>query len=138
MIETFMMDTNTVSHIVRRRSVAARTNLVSLGSSQIACISSITQGEILYGLAKSPSAHVLRAAIMDFLSRILILPWGSREAESYGTLRAKLEAAGKSLDSLDMLIAAHAIAADATLVTSDKAFRFAQNPRGTINWATDI
>ena len=75
---------------------------------------------------------------MDFLSRILILPWGSAEAESYGVLRARLEAAGKSLDSLDMLIAAHAISANAILVTNDKAFRFAQIPNGITVWATDI
>ena len=38
-------------------------------------------------------------------------------------LRATMERSGKSLAPLDMLIAAHALEAGATLVSSDRAFR---------------
>jgi len=39
---------------------------------------------------------------------------------------------------MDMMIAAHAIATDATLVTNDNAFAQAKEIRATVNWATDI
>ncbi len=58
----------------------------------------------------------------EFLIRVEILPWTSEAAESYGNLRAASEAAGISLAPLDMMIAAHARAEDAILVTRDRAF----------------
>ena len=53
-----------------------------------------------------------------------ILPWTVDTADIYAELRAAIERAGKSLAPLDMLIAAHALEAGATLVTNDRAFRF--------------
>jgi tRNA(fMet)-specific endonuclease VapC len=53
-------------------------------------------------------------------------------------LRAKLERAGKTLGNLDMLIAAHAISANATLVTRDKAFAQVEDLRPPVNWAVDL
>jgi len=53
-------------------------------------------------------------------------------------LRARQEAAGKSIGNLDLLIAAHAIAAEAILITNDKAFSQVDSLRGIANWATDL
>lgn len=39
----------------------------------------------------------------------------------YGTLRAALEAKGVTIAPLDLMIAAHALAIDATLVSADQA-----------------
>jgi len=72
------------------------------------------------------------------LAAIRILSWGREEARVYGELRASLEAAGKTLGSMDMQIAAHAVAVSAVLVTSDKAFGFVPDLKGTVNWATDL
>jgi len=63
---------------------------------------------------------------------------GSDEAHAYGTVRFKLERAGKTLNALDMLIAAHAISTNATLVTSDKAFTQVEDLRPPVNWAVDL
>jgi tRNA(fMet)-specific endonuclease VapC len=137
-MRTYLLDTNTISNIVRRKSPAARAALLSLPPTGIACISAITEAEILYGLAKTPQAHALRAAMQAVLAKIHILPWGRPEAEAYGTLRAGMEAAGRSLENLDMLIAAHALAIGATLVTSDKAFRHVSDLHNIVDWATDL
>ena len=51
-----------------------------------------------------------------------ILPWDPAAAKSYAQLRTACEAEGKSLHSMDMLIAAHATAEDLILVTNDQAF----------------
>jgi tRNA(fMet)-specific endonuclease VapC len=133
----FLIDTNTVSYIVRGKSAAARAKLASLKDDEIGCISSITEADIRYGLAKNPSVS-LRAAIEGFLRKIKILAWGSDEALSYGELRAKLERSGKTLGSMDMLIAAHAISANATLVTNDKSFSHVRDLNGIVNWAVDL
>lgn len=138
MIVTYLLDTNTVSHIAKGKSPAARVRLEALGDEEIACISSITEAELRYGLAKRPSAHALRAAIEALLFKLRILPWGSREAAAYGGLRARLEAAGLTLSELDLQIAAHAVAVGAVLVTNDKAFLHVEDLRATANWALDI
>jgi tRNA(fMet)-specific endonuclease VapC len=101
-------------------------------------ISAITEAEILYGLAKRPEATRLRAAVEALLASVEILAWDSEAAMAYGTLRARLSAAGKSLSAMDMLIAAHAVATDAILVTRDAAFLQVEALRPVVNWATDL
>ena len=82
-----------------------------------------------------------QAAIEQFLAKIDVLPWDSAVAKEYGTARASLERAGKPLANMDLLIAAHAAAAGAVLVTSDSGFdgRFEPfNLVATVNWAGDL
>jgi tRNA(fMet)-specific endonuclease VapC len=130
-----MLDTNTVSDIVRGKSLAARAKLASLPPEEIACISAITEAELQYGLAKTPKATTIRPVVEAFVAKIQVLPWGREEALVYGAFRAKQEAAGKPLGNLDMLIAAHAISVGAILVTSDKALlQVADLP--TVDWST--
>ena len=138
MSSLFLIDTNTVSYIVRGTSPAARAQLSNLPENAIAAISSITEAEIHYGLAKATQARGLHLAMQGFLSKIRILPWGSQEALSYGVLRATLEASGKSLGNMDMLIAAHAISTNATLVTNDSTFSQVKALHAMVNWATDL
>jgi tRNA(fMet)-specific endonuclease VapC len=133
-----MMDTNTVSYIVKGKSPAARAKLASLQDDEIGCISIITEAELQYGLAKSPNATALRSSLEGFFAKIQILPWAREEALAYGQLRAKQEAAGKILGNLDLLIAAHAIAVGAILVTNDKAFAQVADLPDTVNWAIDL
>jgi tRNA(fMet)-specific endonuclease VapC len=133
-----MLDTNTVSYIVRGKSPAARAKLHSLKGEETACISVITEAELRYGTAKQAPGLVRQAALNILFDRLRILPWTSEEALVYGDLRAKLERAGKILGNLDMLIAAHAISANATLVTRDKAFAQVEDLRPTVNWAVDL
>ncbi len=117
----FMLDTNIASYIVRGPSDALARRLVAVPMAQL-CVSSITQAELLYGLARKPNAIGLQTAVREFLARLDVLAWDSAVAIRYGALRAELEAAGKPLGNLDTLIAAHALAVDATLVTNDHAF----------------
>jgi len=138
MSRLYILDTNTVSYIVKGKSPAARARLAGLGSDESACISIVTEFELEYGLAKRPNAANLRHALRWFLARIQVLPLGSAEARAYGQLRVKQEAAGRPLESMDMLIAAHAIAAGAILVTGDKVFSYVPDLSARENWATDL
>jgi tRNA(fMet)-specific endonuclease VapC len=133
-----MLDTNMVSYIVKGRSPAARARLLALKDDEVAAISTITEAEIRYGLAKRPEATALQNLMDGFLASIQVLPWDRDEADTYGRVRAKLEKNGISLGSMDMMIAAHASATGAVLVTNDKAFSQVEDLHATVNWATDF
>lgn len=116
----YMLDTNTVSHIIKRHpQVIQRLLAVPMHT---VCISAITAGELSFGLAMRPKAMALKAAITEFLRRVEVLPWDAAVAHTYGTVRAQLQGMGTPLAALDTQIAAHALHAQATLVSSDKAF----------------
>ncbi len=134
----YLLDTNMVSYIVKGRSIVATDKLVALSGNEVAAVSAITVAEIRYGLAKKPQATALRSLMDSFLASIQVLPWGTDEAEAYGIVRAKLEKKGITLGNMDMMIAAHAIVARATLVTNDKAFAQVDELSFPVNWATDL
>lgn len=116
----YLLDTNTVSHLIKRHPQATQRLLAvpmhSLG------ISAITAGELAFGLAKRPEAVALRAAVHEFLRRVDVLPWDADVAQTYGRLRAQMQSEGIGLSALDMQIAAHAVHVQAILVSSDQAF----------------
>jgi tRNA(fMet)-specific endonuclease VapC len=134
----YMLDTNTVAYIVDGRSKTARLRLAEVPQRISVVISAITEAEIRYGLAKKPAAIRLREAMEEFLSRITVLPWNSDAARTYGTMRASLSTQGKTLSSMDLLIAAHAASVKATLVTSDRAFQHAEGLYSIVDWASDL
>jgi tRNA(fMet)-specific endonuclease VapC len=117
----YMLDTNAVSHLLRQHpALSIRVMATPMAS---LCISAITAGELLFGLAKRPEAVRLKRAVLELLRRVDALPWDNDVAEHYGTLRAATERSGTTLGSLDLLIASHAQAVGAVLVTNDGAFR---------------
>ena len=134
----YLLDTNMVSYIVKGRSLAASNRLVALPSSDVAAVSAITVAEIKYGLARRPEATALRSLMEAFLASIRVLRWGVDEADAYGTVRAALEKQGNTLGNMDMMIAAQAIVASATVVTNDKAFSRLPELLAPVNWATDL
>ncbi|HEY6388381.1 MAG TPA: PIN domain-containing protein [Candidatus Acidoferrum sp.] len=73
--------------------------------------------------ARKREAVRLKTAVDEFLLRVDSLPWDSNAARRYADLRAALEIAGTPMGNLDMMIAAHALAAEAVLVTNDRCFR---------------
>jgi tRNA(fMet)-specific endonuclease VapC len=117
----YMLDTNTVSHLIRQHpNVTRRVVTASMAS---LCLSAITMGELLFGLAKRPEAVRLRRAVRELLQRVDVLPWDKDVADRYGSLRSDLERNGLRLGPLDLLIAAHAQSVSAVLVTNDQTFR---------------
>ena len=86
-------------------------------------ILAVTEAELLFGAARKPEAARLKVAVKEFLLRVEALLWDSKAARYYADVRATLERDGKPLGNLDMMIAAHAVAVEAILVTSDRAFR---------------
>jgi tRNA(fMet)-specific endonuclease VapC len=137
-IRLYMLDTNTVSYILKGVSPAARTRLTSLGGDEAACVSCITEAELWYGLARVGGGERRNHALRSFLTRLQILPWGRQEALAYGVFRAKQESIGRPLGPLDTQIAAHAVAVGAVIVSNDAAFQHAVGLPGLDSWGTDI
>jgi tRNA(fMet)-specific endonuclease VapC len=116
-----MLDTNIVGHLLRRHPGVVHRVVTAPRNSL--CVSAITAGELLFGVANRPEATSLALAVREFLRRVDVLEWDHAVAARYGVLRAALRASGRTLGPLDQLIAAHAISADLILVTNDQGFR---------------
>lgn len=119
-MKRYLLDTNTVSHLLKAHLVVAR-HLAAVPITSIS-ISAITEGELLYGLARRPEAKRLHLAVREFLCRVDVLPWDHDVAEHYGRVRAAMTSEGKVLAPLDLLIASHALATSSVLVSNDRAF----------------
>ena len=95
--------------------------LAKLPVGQVA-ISSVTLAEIEYGIQRRAQPMALRNALTQVLLHMDVLPWDATAATSYGELCSSLESQGINLSDFDMMIAAHAVALKAILVSRDKAF----------------
>lgn len=115
----FMLDTNTASFIMRR-APGLRERLSTIPASRLS-ISVMTEAELRFGVAKASNREKLAALVENFLAHVRVLPWTSDAASEYAALRHALQKNGRSLTNMDMLIAAHAKAVGAVLVTNDAA-----------------
>jgi tRNA(fMet)-specific endonuclease VapC len=132
----WMLDTNVASHVIKGDRPEIVERLAGLPMEDIV-ISSVTEGELLYGLAKRGYPKALSERIRQFLLRVDVLPWDHDVTRTYGDLRASCEAQGVTLAPLDMMIAAHAVATAATLVTRDKAFAHVSEPLKIDDWSSE-
>lgn len=112
----FMIDSSTCVSMLRERLPLAVERLKE-GSIVHVAISTISAAELYHGAAKSDNPdHELRK-IQNLLTLIRPVDFGSDAAISYGFVRSVLEHSGQLIGQLDMLIAAHALAEGATVVT---------------------
>ena len=118
----YLLDTNTVRYVFKGNSPRVRERLLKVPMADVG-ISVITEAELRFGLARRPEASKLRIAVEEFLLRVEVLPWDSDAARHYALVRAALEDEGEPVGNLDLMIAAQALAAEATLVTHDRVFR---------------
>ncbi len=132
MIRT-LLDTNICIKLIRGRAprVLARLRRRRIGT---VGLSSITLAELLHGVARSSDPQRNRIALAHFCAPLEIRPFDQDAAASYGRVRAHLERAGTPIGPLDTLIAAHALALGATVVTNNER-EFRRVPRLRVeNW----
>jgi tRNA(fMet)-specific endonuclease VapC len=115
----FLLDTDTASRLFRAERATVNAMRKS-GASSIS-ISTVTQSELLYGARLRSDTPALMSAVQAFIGRVTIHPWDMDAAEQHAEVRATAKARGRSAGAFDIMIAAHALALGATLVTSDKA-----------------
>ncbi|QYM79216.1 type II toxin-antitoxin system VapC family toxin [Horticoccus luteus] len=122
----YLLDTDICIYIIKQRpaSVFKRFKPIPVGDIGI---SSITYSELCFGVSKSQQVARNLAALQSFVSPLEIIPYDDTVGLFYGKVRHELESAGKPIDPLDTLIAAHAMSLAAILVTNNaKEFRRVQ------------
>ena len=82
-------------------------------------ISSITLGELQYGVYHSSRVEQNAIALLNFLALIEVVNFDDNAALEYGKVRAYIKSIGKPIGPLDMLIAGHALSLCETLVTNN-------------------
>lgn len=117
----YLLDTNIVSHFVRASSLELTRSIMESEADSL-CISTISAGELLYGLGRLPPsrrAQTLRQQLDAVFKAIAVMPLPAEAAGHYGTVRSALEKAGNPIGANDLWIAAHALAQGLTLVTNN-------------------
>ena len=113
----YLLDTNICIYIINRRPMEVFDRFEGLKVGQVA-VSSITGAELSFGVEKSGSTRN-RQALDKFLAPLDILAFDEAAMRASGSLRTHLEGQGTPIGSMDMLIASHALALEATLVTNN-------------------
>jgi len=111
-----MLDTDISSYVIRRRpaSVAERFQQ----HAQQLCVSVMTAAELRFGAVKAARAD-LANLVEAYLARVTILDWADSATFHYARIRTELESLGTPIGNMDLLIASHAVAEQATLVTNN-------------------
>jgi tRNA(fMet)-specific endonuclease VapC len=119
----FMLDTNICIYIIRQKPQNVLKHFNKYSPGEIG-ISSVTLAELQYGVAKSRYVQNNQEALREFILPLEVAPFEDEAAKVYGSVRAGLEASGKPVGSMDMLIGAHALSLGVILVTNNtKEFR---------------
>lgn len=130
----YLLDANIVIYIRQQRPEGVLRRFARLRPGE-AAISVIAYGELLYGAMKSAQRDAALERLHQLREAIPALPLPENAAEAYGTIRADLAAQGEMIGNNDLWIAAHALAAELTLVTNnEKEFRRVRGLK-IQNWA---
>lgn len=113
----YLLDTNVVSALVRRPDGELAGRVAALPAGSFA-VSVIVAAELRYGAARRGSER-LTEQVEAVLSAVEILPLGEPVDRHYGEIRSVLERRGRPIGHNDLLIAAHARALSATLLTGN-------------------
>lgn len=130
----YLLDTNICIYLIKNNPISVRHHFEALSIGDVG-LSSITVAELQYGAEKSQQIEKNLAALEHFFLPLIVADFDAKAAHRYGQIRAYLEKQGMSIGSLDMLIAAHALSLDVTLVTNNVK-EFTRVPSLLIeNWA---
>ncbi|MDA8163461.1 MAG: type II toxin-antitoxin system VapC family toxin [Desulfobacteraceae bacterium] len=114
----FLLDTDTIIYALKGEE-SVRANLAGHRLSPMA-VSTVTLMELYYGACKSQNVDANLAKVKMIESTFEIIPPGPETGEIFGRLKAGLEAQGRPLADLDLIIAATALTRNFTLVTNNQ------------------
>jgi tRNA(fMet)-specific endonuclease VapC len=121
---TYLLDTNIISQLMKDVGSESLNRYRARLQSEPDCTvvtSVVVQCELMFGLAKRPSPRLQKAYALQ-MEHLPIIGLDESVCAHYAKLRTGLEKAGTPIGANDTLIAAHALALDATLVSADSAF----------------
>jgi len=115
----FMLDTDTCIYIKKHKPPQVLKKFKTLSSAEV-CMSAITFAELMNGALKSQLIEHNLAKLKILRQIIRVEPFDGNAAEKYGHIRSTLERKGTIIGSNDLLIAAHALSQNMTLVTNNE------------------
>ena len=115
----YLLDTNICIYIINEKPEKVLKKFEQYPVHEFG-ISSVTHAELQYGVEKSKKKKTNQDALDEFLLPLAILPFhGKKLVTCYGEIRASLESKGRTIGPLDMLIAAHALSLDLTIISNN-------------------
>jgi tRNA(fMet)-specific endonuclease VapC len=114
----YLLDTNICVYVIRKRPESVYHRLSTIGERGVA-ISVVTAFELEVGALRSQGKRYSEAVRL-FIAELSVLPLEDSARAAYGQLRTRLERRGEVIGAYDMLIAAHALVLNATLVTNNE------------------
>lgn len=131
-VPRYLLDTNILSDLVRHPQGRIAACIAQVGEGSV-CTSMIVASELRFGVAKR-NAPKLTAQVEAILAAMDVRPFDTPADHEYAKLRLHLERVGTPIGPNDMLIAAHALAAESILVTAN-ASEFVRVPGLVVeNW----
>lgn len=118
MTARYLLDTNTISDLIRRPRGPIAAKIASVGEGAIAT-SIIVAAELRYGAAKKGSRR-LTEHLNTLLAAFEVLAFDAPADVAYGDIRAALQRAGTMIGPNDLLIAAQARALEMVVVTDNE------------------
>jgi tRNA(fMet)-specific endonuclease VapC len=115
-----MLDTDTCISLMRRDSPALQTRVQAVPLEQ-QVMSVMTFAELTYGVHASAAAKRKQnqAVLDDLVRHLAVLDWPKEAVSHYAEIRLDLKKRGAQLGAADLMIAAHARATGATVVTNN-------------------
>ncbi|HEX8252599.1 MAG TPA: type II toxin-antitoxin system VapC family toxin [Thermoanaerobaculia bacterium] len=112
----FMLDTDSVSYALRGQGRVGE-RIAAHRPSEL-CVSAITAAELRFGATRRKSAK-LHALLDAFLRSVVVVPFDESCAVEFGRVASELADRGSVIGDFDAMIGAHAVVAEATLVTNN-------------------
>jgi tRNA(fMet)-specific endonuclease VapC len=113
----YLLDTNILSDLIRHPQGKVASRIASAGEDTV-CTSIVVAAELRFGAIKSGSGKLAKTVEL-ILSALEVLPLETPADQHYGKIRHQLSRQGMPIGPNDLLIAAHVLAADLTLVTAN-------------------
>ncbi len=133
---TRLLDTDISSYVMKRRDPGLTARVRGFARGELK-VSTVTVFELEYGARRSPRHSSLMRVIEAFLHNVEVLSFDRDAARRAGEIRAELAAAGGMIGAYDLLIAGHARALDATLITNNVAEFSRVRGLSVENWASE-
>ncbi|MEF2280109.1 type II toxin-antitoxin system VapC family toxin [Deinococcus sp. YIM 134068] len=116
----YLLDTNTCVFIMNEEPKQVRGRMVEVTEEgHTLAISSVTLHELWFGVWRSSRQSTNAKRLGNFISGLHVFPFEDSAAEKAAEVRAGLASTGKPIGPYDQLIAGHAIALKAILVTNN-------------------
>lgn len=114
----YLLDTNICIYVIKKQPPRVLEHLMERQPREVG-LSVVTLSELAYGAQKSSVPDKNRAALELFVAPFQVFEYSREASFIYGEVRTALERKGTPIGAMDLMIAAHALALGATLVSNN-------------------